>query len=205
MHFTGKLLATLLGLSIIYSETTLACTPPARPDVNALNNAPAKMILSGNGKYLLKLIPGKWALEKGRIVKKREAYGLAFELLKNGQLKQIWSYKNWDAHINQLFRYHSTELYLDNDGKKLTEINREVSSASDKTAAVIYYMGRKGARYAPKDFGVTSVRVTTCGTGPWTVTNQTYSNLPEGAIPLQTIAGKTWFIDPRSNRPVPVK
>ena len=149
----------LAALTLLLADTALACTP-LRPNVEYRNSQQSSIIVSPNKHFFLKLVPSKWAMEKGRMVKKRDSYGLAFEALPYGQMRQLWSYKHWDAN-------GKPELYLSNDGMNLIEVNTSVQTSLKTNAVVTYKKGQKIQTYPISYFGVKTPIRNSCRTSSW--------------------------------------
>lgn len=175
--------------ALLLADAAFSCTP-IRPKaatidtVKTLNSRQSSILTSPNQHFFLKLVPSKWALEKGRLVKKRDSYGLAFEAMPYGQIKQLWSFKHWEGIKG------NNRMYLADSGLNLITFNYTVRSNQDKSAVVTYYKGKVGKAYSPYDLGVTQpIRKSTCGTGSWV--NYTHTN----NLNIHTVNNVRWGVN----------
>ena len=137
-----------LSLFIIFLSSSVdACKPP-RPSLQRINSAKSMMIVSENKHYLLKLIPSFWVKEKGNFVKKKEGYGLAFKIRRDGQLQYLWGGKG--LYPNYEFPSGKPFVFISNDGNNVIKIKR-LASEYDNEAVVIYRKGKAIKMYKVTD------------------------------------------------------
>lgn len=184
------LAACLLILQL--PQVAHACTPiPQNKALARLNSVVPVVTTSPNQRFFVKLMPARWAREKGTIVKKREAYAIAYDVKKNGHLQQIWSMKTPEY----------TNLYLSDNGRILTTVKSLVSGETDKTALNIFYNGKKIRSYSPHNLGARNLRRAPCGGFGWGSVSQTgmINPLPRIVyrVPLEikVNTGRKWVID----------
>ena len=180
-----------LVFTLLLTDVALACkpVPPHVGMIGPLNAKKSLIVTSANQHYFLKLVPSKWAFEKGRLVRKRDSYGLAFEATPYGQSKPLWSFKHWDVHSGGMMR-------LSNDGTSLVIVNNYIKSDSDTHAFVAYKNGRKTSEYSASHFGVKiSKRASSCLSFSWLDSKTKLSMLssPFGFL-LHTTNGLRWTV-----------
>ena len=108
-----KLIFTIIFVFSITNDVFACSPPPPGAGIHRLNNISPKIVSSSNGRFFLKLMPGKWVSKKRTFsgIQIREAYGIVFEVRKDGQFQQIWSFKNWDEN-NLVFLNLATRYFI---------------------------------------------------------------------------------------------
>ena len=91
--------------ALLVNDMALACSRSG-PTLDGLNSAKPKIITSLNKHFFIKFVPSRWGkvviLENGKhlsssmISRHKDAQVIAFELLPEGQFKQLWSFKYLD-------------------------------------------------------------------------------------------------------------
>lgn len=190
----------LIGLALLVADVTLACSI-APPTAKLLNSSffRSTIITSPNEHFFLKLVPSRWkntGSNGSKPIRKKDSYAIAFTMLADGQLKQLWSFKSWDVDDGAYWKIKRPDFYLSDDGKNLVEIN-SVRSSKDKKAVIFYREGEKIKSYAPSDFGVDELRVgpTSCRMLSWLERDENRKPL-HGFLPLKirTVNDVLWNI-----------
>jgi hypothetical protein len=156
----GKIILALTALLI--SDVTFACTAPPSSS-ERLNSIRSFIVTSPNKQFFVKLVPSRWQKATPnspfRIIRKKDSYAIGFEVLLDGQFKQLWSFKSWDdnSEAEPFLKVKNPIFYLSNDGMSFVEMN-PVKSSKDKSAVVIYSKGKIVNSYAPLDFGVEKLK-----------------------------------------------
>ncbi len=179
-----RIFLTLLCALALWNNAS-ACPPMT---VDRLNRMQADMMLSENGRYLLKRIPGVWAKEKGNTVQKRASYTLAFKLLKNGQLQQLWSMKGTFSRG-----------YVSSDGISLLTIARLVDQRDRQYDPVIriYRLGKKVKTYKIADLGLkqSMLQPLPCHEKRWVHQKQGSVSQNNNIVSIRTVDGKIHAFD----------
>ncbi len=181
-----SVLMLVISLCLLFSVPTQACPPLT---LKMLQARQATMILSDNGRYLVKAIPGRWAQEKGRIVLKRTPYLLASKLLKNGQLKPTWSMKS----------EYGGRLFLSNDGQSLAIL--QGPQQYEDSVLTLFRNGQKVRSYTAKAFGIQKnhLRRLPCdGRHRWVHSKRGSVRYDRGALIIRTINGSMHKLDMRT-------
>ena len=104
-----------------------------------------KVFTSEDGKYFFKMIPRKahWDEKKKEFVVDRKAFGVAYSLTKNGELKEMWRTSDW----------YCFEGYLSRDGRYFVRMGPWASDTINHTdlAIAFYDRGKLLKEYQVKD------------------------------------------------------
>jgi len=189
---------TLVMFALLTGDVALACKL-ALPSAERLNNIRPTIVTSSNRQFFLKLMPSRWAQVGRSIIRKKDSYGLAFEVLPDGQYKQLLSFRSWDNNDNSgnvFSKVKHPRFYLSNDGMNAVEVNF-VKSKNDKTAVVMYTKGIQVKSLSPLDFGVNKLKVgrTSCRFRSWLekVENRGVPYRPS-SVELTTVNNVRWNI-----------
>ena len=191
----------LVIITLLLSDLALACSP-ARPSAERLNDIRPTIITSPNKQFFLKLVPSRWKKKSAVIKRIKDSYAIAFEVLPDGQFKQLWSFKFWDNRETHSWfsKVKRPDFYLSDDGMNLVEINA-VQHNNDKSAVVMYKKGKKVKRYAPMDFGINKLKVgpTSCRFKSWIMYSENRrANDRATEVNIRTVDNVLWHIDPDS-------
>ena len=142
----------LLGLLFSASLIDIAAAKPAPISVFSLNNTLPRMQLSGlHDEYLLKMIPSRWLKNQSGIRKKRNAFAVAYKLLKNGQLQYMWNGVGIYPTIRSRGITDSSRILFSNNGRYVVKI-KNITAISTKDVVILYRDGKVMRRYALNDF-----------------------------------------------------
>lgn len=191
--------AIVFFLINLISKAALACSYPPLL-LGQENKIPAKIIVSSNGNFILKLIPPFYIRGKqGELLEKRKAYGEAFKAMPDGKLEPMWK---TTIAPSQLSDFAGTFLLAD-DGIHLVQI-KQATSLDDKKAMTIYNRGTLFRNYSPLIFmpQLKRLELDSCGNASWIKENlfkfnQTSVALENEIITFQTIDDKKWRFDIR--------
>ncbi|PID47083.1 MAG: hypothetical protein CSB47_01130 [Proteobacteria bacterium] len=148
----------------------------------------ATMMLSNNGRYLVKIIPGRWVQEKRRITLKRSPYLLAFKILKNGQLEQVWSMKSESEH--------GARMFISNDGQSLVTLQNP--KQYEDSVLTLFRNGKKMRSYAARAFGIQEnhLQILPCdGRHRWVHGKRGSVHYSRGALIIRTVTGSLYKLD----------
>lgn len=197
----------LPALLIIACPAVWACKPP--PEnlyYQELNKRPATMMLSSNGQYMMKMIPGHFTrAANGEWKEDRASQGVAYKITQQGKLEQLWTIRN--VFPSSFLPSSGGNYYLADDGVHLVKVS-EAKSLDDKNALTIYNRGQLFRSYAPRTFlpDFKDFRIHSCGSGGWTATDyKPYQ--PDGVrngvglvgttLFFKAVDGKLWEFDIR--------
>lgn len=116
------LLLVAIG-SLLAVDVSLACSPPRyrtpTDRLNAMNSPLPLLQTSGDGQYLLKMVPILWAMKNG-FIEKRSAYGTVFKIRQNGDLQQLWTVKDLHPQAkNEHFISPRYAIFIDDEGNTI--------------------------------------------------------------------------------------
>jgi len=100
--------------------------------------------VSDNGRYLFKMIPEEWPQESGSSTKNVNDFGVAYKVVANGALKEIWNVSGWFA-----FR-----VFLSDDGEHLVRMgpwNCGREPTKSDLAVAFYKRGKLLKEYSTAD------------------------------------------------------
>lgn len=178
----------------LISKAALACSyAPLTPGQE--NKIPAKIIVSSNGNFILKLIPPFYMRDKqGELFERRKGYGEAFKTMPDGKLESMWKIT---IAQSQLTDFAGT-FFLADDGIHLVQI-KQATSLDDKKSMTIYNRGKIFRSYAPLIFmpQLNRLEFDSCGNASWIKENLFKFNqasvvLENNIITFQTIDDKKW-------------
>jgi hypothetical protein len=196
--------------ALLVNGMALACTRSS-PTLYGLNSAKPKIITSPNKHFFIKFVPSRWGkvvtledgvhLSSSMISRHKDAQVIAFELLPEGQFKQLWSFKYLDVdrrfyNLKSSFRGNRPTFYLSNNGMNLVEMSR-AGTRSNKNAVVTYSKGKKVKSYAPADFGVNELKpgVLTCHPRVWLKSHRvTRPWVRKAHVDITTVDNLSWEI-----------
>lgn len=184
---------------ILFSNTSFACRP-AKSTLEALNRLEATTMRSEDGRYLLKMIPSRWAKHKSWFIKTRESYGVAFKVRKDGRLRYLWSGKG--LHPTEMRNGSSSfpdrfSIFFSRNGKTVIKVKKKPYQ-DDKDAVVVFNKGKVIKRYPLAYFG-TGFRKNTCNKIRW-LANYKKIAFVSNKLHFQTADGKNWHIDAHSGK-----
>lgn len=115
--------------TLAFVAAIISCAP-LRADDEA---APSSWFAtSGLGNVMFKMVVPKWGEKAGKDVLVREAFGVAYEIDEEGELKELWRTKGW----------HSREVYLSNDGRYLVRMGPWASDQVNHADLAIAFYDR---------------------------------------------------------------
>ena len=187
----------LLLIALLLSEAGLACSP-VLPNVDMLNGERSTMVASPNGRFFLKLMPSRWKkdpLNKSQRIMTRCSLAIAFEVLADGQFKQLWSFRDRVGKKHFEVPLYS-RFYLSSNGMSLVEVIQWSSSAKSDVV-VTYSEGKEVKRYTPADFGVTKL-IPGCPSGNWQLDIKRPVSYGPDIIKIKTVNNADWEIEVRT-------
>lgn len=178
-------------------KTALACSyEPINPGQE--NKIPAKIIVSSNGNFIMKIVPPFYTRDKqGSLLEKRKPYGEAFKTMPDGKLESIWKITIDPSQLSDF----GGNFFLADDGIHLVQI-QDATSLDDKKSMAIYNRGKLFRNYSPRVFmpHLNRLALTSCGNAAWIKDNLFKFNqnsvvLENKVITFQTIDDKRWRFD----------